>query len=803
MNEIPIPFSPIYHAELDPKSDRLERHAAAYLRFGREVEITYLRLPLNLDAGRWTPVVPSHPAHLRISSYGEASGSWVEFQEVSLPVIHGLAGEEFTEKTTVDEAQAYLERVAKTVIHRIEFDEPVRCRALKVICDREHPVWENHGECNGGVYNVPFSTLKPLEVYGTFETDTLFPVARRLPLLSLRGFAPQAPENMVEEDLPDKILFSSSTFSIGFSLRRPMLMHLGWDAYGRRASENRLCLKRNKSGKVGGLSGPLLRLPDLDYPSHLWGGTVTVDKNRVIYEAACGEDSFGLRVTFTVHPDGFEMSIDPGGKSTAVPIEFESWRFAWDMEKGMTSTAALPSLHKGRNGRLSFPLSFASDGRGVLRCEVTEGTPSIQTESHHDWLIRTDGVITNGTQRVGLSFSVDSYEPESGTTAVLDESPGLSRYWGSIYSCFRPELWGFSNHAVSTNCHVNQYAPIEIAVHTRRGPGLADPLAMARFTIGSALRGGGGYGYFRQLYLDSDPVLLSMAGKLHQAEADSLWFSSIIDGVVLAYQRIVSHIDESGLSVSSRLSGNSGSHRWSSNAMDVIGFGHKDAYVNAWCYRALMNVKALFEALGRKELAQEAAGYAASLKAAYAACFLNPETGWVAGWRSADGKLHDYGFIWVNGPAIAFGLLDEGQAVKALKGLEELRESVGLCDARLGLPCNLLPIDPADQMGVFTPMGNPSFEIYTDGGLSGSGGYYLRALSRYGLTEEAGRLADELDEGYDHGIFCGPAGGGQEFLTWEGLPTGYEGTLIVRLLPLYAIAVEKGRIEPFEPEWWP
>ena len=238
--------------------------------------------------------------------------------------------------------------------------------------------------------------------------------------------------------------------------------------------------------------------------------------------------------------------------------------------------------------------------------------------------------------------------------------------------------------------------------------------------------------------------------------------------------------------------------------MDVIGFGHMDAYVNAWSYRAFHNLRALFTCIGALESAERAQVAANRIRDAFAAQLLNPETGWVAGWRSRDGTLHDYAFLWVNGPALAFGLLDDEPARTALCRLERLRAEVGLGSAATGFPTNLLPIAADDQMAhIFTPLGQPSFELYTDGGLSGSASYYLRALDMYGLADNARRLGAELLEGYRSRLFSGPIGGGQEFLTWEGFPTGSEGTLVVRLDSLSAIAVNAGITTPFSPEWWP
>ena len=78
-----------------------------------------------------------------------------------------------------------------------------------------------------------------------------------------------------------------------------------------------------------------------------------------------------------------------------------------------------------------------------------------------------------------------------------------------------------------------------------------------------------------------------------------------------------------------------------------------------------------------------------------------------------------------------------------------------------------------------------------------------RALSLYSLRAQARKLAAELDAGYAAGSFDGGHGSGNEFRSREGLPTGYEGTLIGCFGPLSAIAIEQGVLTPAAPEWWP
>lgn len=46
------------------------------------------------------------------------------------------------------------------------------------------------------------------------------------------------------------------------------------------------------------------------------------------------------------------------------------------------------------------------------------------------------------------------------------------------------------------------------------------------------------------------------------------------------------------------------------------------------------------------------------MQANYLKTFLNPATGRIAGWKCAEGKLHDHAFLYVAGAAVAGGLVD-------------------------------------------------------------------------------------------------------------------------------------------------
>jgi hypothetical protein len=792
-----------------------------YLRFLRPARIDRLKLSLTNDAeaGRWQPAVPTHPAHLIISVLDEGSGRWRTVKQVALPANPVIIGKGLSQDMSTDEMTAILNKAKEETCHLTELGG-LCTDHLRVECDREHPVWPSHGECNGGPFNVPFAILNPLEALGERLSDD--PVTSlRTPLLRKQDIRPEAPSGMTVGDRPDMLLYQGDCLSVGFSLRRPMLMHLGWDAFHRgHAGENRLTKSLVNSGGTPrlGVSGPMLRTLRADCGAHLWTGEVSVKGNTVSYRNLhSAVDGLTVDAVFTIEPERLLLELTQHCRTAMPVLEFEAWRLAWDIGAAITGGAAMPTLLPGRNGDVSLPMLWAASEVGCLSCRVVDNPSAdirMQVESYRFQQMVTGGLylgthpdndscmmIPAGTRRAALEFAITTLgpatEPSSGKLGQ-----GILTRWPAPFACYRPEYRGFSNHSASTNCHMNQAEAIEVICLTSKPPTGPDPVDMARFTITRALMDGGGYGYFRNFYLDSYPELLSAAGRIHQVRPDLAWLEKIKPGLLQALSRMLGTLDEDGLVRCRDLSGNTGSHRWSDNTMDVVGFGHQDAYVNAWSYRGFRNAAAMLVELGQGVMAEKCRKAAAGIHAAYSRTFLNPRTGLVVGWRSRDEQLHDYAFIYVNGIAIALGLIEESAARKALAKLEQLREAQGIASARLGLPLNLLPIPPGDQPATIN--GFPrTFEYYTDGSLSTVANYYLRALSLYGLRDEAQRLARDLDEAYAYGVFDGGNGSGVEFHSWEGMTNGYEGTFICNFTPLYAIAVEQGALAPFDPEWWP
>jgi len=818
-------LKPTHHERLNTMVNA--QTAVATLRFYRPARVDRIEIPPTVY-GRGTPPVPTHPAHLVVSVYNRSSGQWEVVRDVRFPENPKFSGAGLTARTPMKEMEAFFAEALKaTPPYTIELGG-LETDHLRLECDREHPVWPNTGECNGNIYSVPFGIFREVSVFGV-PLQPRPTIAPYHTILEQGPIEPVAPAGMEVTVDASKVLFRGPRLSVGFSLYRPMLLHLGWDDLGEgRADLNRLLVTRSivltdmRIVLLGGLSGPVLRTLDYDIGSHLWTGRLEVKGNEVRYLGVHATKDLRLNVTFTVEADRLQTEIEEICSQKFAAVEYESWRLAWDVRVSPTGTNGVPSQQAGRNGHVPLPAYISGEGSGCLSLRRTDGGQGdgthLQVESYRGSEALTCGVVLGeravdgfgivvpeGTRKAKFELAVTNFQPRRSAGAQGPMSPGIRRSWATLISCYRPEYRGFSNNCASVNCHLGQWSPIEVLAHTEQPADGPDLFAMLRFTVEKAVLDGGGYGYWREYFMDSDPSLLCAAGAAYRGGPSKDWLERIRPGLIEVFERMVATSDESGLLVNKDLSGNTGEFTRSTNGIDTVCFGHLDAYSNAFAYRGLRSIAPVFKALGETERLGRANDIADRMRKSYGPTFINPETGWVSGWRSLDGKLHDYAYLVINGMAIAFGLLDDDVAQKALKGLEELRRKTCAVSPRLGLPVNLIPHKFEDHyLPQFLKGSQPSYEIFTDGGLSSNlAEYYLRSLSEHGFKKEARQMADDFDQGFADGVFSGGVGSGNEMRSWEGLPTGYEGTLTYNHGLIYAVAVEKGFVKPMDPEWWP
>ena len=410
------------------------------------------------------------------------------------------------------------------------------------------------------------------------------------------------------------------------------------------------------------------------------------------------------------------------------------------------------------------------------------------------------------------------------STLIYPELPGLAA--NPIYDGYRrnflnlvqlhPRLRTLANNSSSDVCGFCLWQYSELAM---RAPVLAPGLTvldLVRESVDRVLDGGLTYGqvgyHSTPIYpnaapwkspydsLDLLPSVVIAGCQYIQGSGDVAWAGRRFERLLaLGRKMLAADHDGNGL-IEYPLTGNSGS--WTdpkarpANWWDTIGFGHEDAYSNALAFRACTVLSECAAKLDRRIEAAEFAAAAAKLKAAYYRTFFNPETGVLAGWKSADGRLHDYYFTFISGMAISFGLVDGPQANAVLDHLLAKLDQVGYRRFDLGLPGNLVPVRKEDYLatgkrfgGPTLPDGSDTFQIYENGAATSCHAYWLvKALYKLGRVDDARRIFRPMLQSYADGGFQGFGSNGmsKDWRTWQGECNGYEGYLTDGYLALLA-----------------
>jgi hypothetical protein len=279
-----------------------------------------------------------------------------------------------------------------------------------------------------------------------------------------------------------------------------------------------------------------------------------------------------------------------------------------------------------------------------------------------------------------------------------------------------------------------------------------------------------GYKGFQDHFQDVAPSTIIAAWDYVTGKSDRQWLKRRIGSIEeYADRMIAADVDGDGLCVSDRDP---------TNWWDCTPWNWKDAYSSALSWRAFRCLADLEHRLGNKAKQKLYRDRADKIKAVYYQTFYNPDTGVLAGWRLKDGKFADCYFLWVNGIAIAYGLVDKPQANAILDRLQAKIKEVGFCSFQYGLPGNLLPFEGKPPL---------RFQFYENGGVTGSMAYhYVQALYSVGRKAEADAIFDRMLEGYREGTFQNGIGGGGDWKEWDGSPCGYEGLLVDAYYPLTA-----------------
>jgi hypothetical protein len=325
-------------------------------------------------------------------------------------------------------------------------------------------------------------------------------------------------------------------------------------------------------------------------------------------------------------------------------------------------------------------------------------------------------------------------------------------------------------------------------------------------TTGSQLyRDGHINSYFdrgEDLNLFQQPALIIAAWHYWTLTRDEAWLKENITKL----HRIASYLarhdqDHDGL-LESPKSGNAWTLRQPDRSDfwgEFINFGGKNAYVNAYAFAAWKYLAEMLDAAGQPEGAAYYRSLAEKLRVAYVEKFLSKENGWFVSWISADGEVHDYCHTFVNGMAVAYGIVPPDQGREIMERVVRKSHEIGFENWYLGVPANLLPVRISDLLGPeITIDGKNTGPWWKPGGRykteeeAGQFGQrycngsvhpaltwpYLLGLQVAGLNEEADRIFNAMLPTAEAGLFQGGIGGaGAEHFSQNGRPSGYEGYL--------------------------
>lgn len=465
-----------------------------------------------------------------------------------------------------------------------------------------------------------------------------------------------------------------------------------------------------------------------------------------------------------------------------------------------------------QTGAIALPAVLHLPGYGTLRVTSAVAGAAVGYTSGSGWIRVALPAAADANASADYRMEVTTVCPR---VAGAEDDPrfdGFRRNWLNVLQ-LNPNRRVLSNNTNSDTCGFCYYEYADIA---RQTPPLAyglQALDIVRQSLESVLGGmkvygmpgygAPGEGDFHEDSADTSPSLLIAADDYVEGRPDRPWLRAHYPGLrAMADKMLATDKNGDGLIKYSE-TGNSGS--WNeglpkvrpSNWWDTIGFGYEDAYANALAYRALLGMQRM---AGSAQFPADAALYgaaAAKLHDAYFRTFLDPETGILAGWRSADGKLHDDYFTFVNSAAVLYGLVPADKAAGIMDRLWDKMVQVGYTRFRMGLPGNLIPVPRRDYAhkeprwgGGVREDNTDGFQIYENGGATACFSYFtIAALNRVGQRERSDRILFPLLDAFENREFEGTGADQRtnDWRKWDGTAEGYEGFLVDNYYALLAV----------------
>ena len=585
------------------------------------------------------------------------------------------------------------------------------------------------------------------------------------------------------------LTFTSSFLSLGFSPKTPAFSSFSVDSLGGGALKNNVVL----SSKVpagdcalrsnGGNQFEYVRQLVNGQEAVLW--QITLENKRII-----------LRSDFVdgVETPAFLLSID---------------------QKRNHATLLGNLLPNQRRTRLPCVLHFPD--MGTFRISATDSRATLG----YDALRGAENFVTVEIPPATKEEKTIEYTWD--VTLIYPDLPGLAN--NPLYDGYRrnflnliqvnPRLHSLANNSSSDSAALCFWQYSELGLKAPPlAPGLT-VLGLVRMSLDRVLDGGltyGQVGYHSTAEYpeaapwgpthdsaDNAPSILIAGCQYIQGSGDLKWAATRFDLLAAIGRKMLAKDTNGDGLIKDDYSGNSGSWKDTDRTVwwDSVGFGYENAFSNALAYRACVLMGSVALELGRTADATEFSAAAGKIKAAYYPAFYNPQTGVLAGWKSADGVAHDYFFTSVNGMAISFGLIADKEANSIMDKLVQKMAEVDYNRFDLGLPGNLVPIRKGDYIPCGQRFGAPSlddgsdtFQIYENGGATACQAYWtVKALYRLGRVQDARRIYYPMLKSFAEGSFQGmdPNNMAADWKDWKGNFHGYEGFLSDGYLALLAV----------------
>lgn len=598
--------------------------------------------------------------------------------------------------------------------------------------------------------------------------------------------------------------FSTPYYSIGFRTKSAGLDYLSLDGGGEEKTYNNLLalgslLMNTDNGfyTQGLVINPVGPVGECLFMSYEAEGETVVGKNSLTYRVKWLPGGLFTEIRFTMHTDRIDIDISRRAERDLLLIDSSPFRIAFNASAS-TVTALGASVKEGETGELSLPLTLHFPGIASL---ITEGKGA----GFRFNAIRPDRINTvafqcgeesldNGFYRIRAGEYQSSVSLKAGLfhhIALKPDTPrpvreAVDRF---VYTslCYRADTDVFSNNGISMGCPLCSDLWADLCEVIGNGPYGVNTFSFLKGSLEKQLEGYPGYGsgvhasgthYLEDEYIITGAAVLYGIGKYLKITADTEWYEKyrdiIADKLELLKKR---DSDNDGLIESVIRRGVSGEHQWSTNWYDIISYGYKDAFSNAILYGGLLLLSDALEACG-DEKSTELRQWAEKLKKNYTRIFMT-EKGWLAGWQDTAGVIHDYGFLAVNGAAVTYGLLEGGEAKKAIHSLWDALLSQGFDAFEAGLPGNVYDIPPEDcaEKNITLPFGG-----YENGGLTFSQArHFINAMYKVGMKEKADFIVGEMCGGLLRGNVIGGLNSGIDWKTWDGVSCGYEGLLCDQL----------------------